>query len=67
MKKTYIVPQTEAIALDTTTSILGASTMTFGDSSKEVDTSGGGGENDEGVQLGRDNHFSNPNLWDSQW
>lgn len=59
MKKTYIVPQAEAIKVGAI-SMLAAS---MGIKDKEVDTS------DEGVQLGReDKHTpSNPNLWDQVW
>lgn len=58
MKKQYIKPSVEEIKV-AAVSMLAASG--FGKNDQEVITS------DEGVQYGRDDRPSNPNLWDSQW
>jgi hypothetical protein len=58
MKKTYILPSTEVIKMETV-SIVAASLNL--DNETEVDTS------TEGGQLGREDRPSRPNLWDQTW
>lgn len=58
MKKTYVLPSTEVIKMETV-SIVAASLNL--DNETEVDTS------TEGGQLGREDRPSRPNLWDQTW
>lgn len=58
MKKTYVLPSTEVIKMETV-SIVAASLNL--DNETEVDTS------TEGEQLGREDRPSRPNLWDQTW
>lgn len=58
MKKTYVLPSTEVIKMETV-SIVAASLNL--DNETEVDTS------TEGGQLGREDRPSHPNLWDQTW
>jgi hypothetical protein len=58
MKKTYILPSTEVIKMETV-SIVAASLNL--DNETYVDTS------TEGGQLGREDRPSHPNLWDQTW
>lgn len=58
MKKTYILPSTEVIKMETV-SIVAASLNL--DNETEVDTS------TEGGQLGREDRPSRPNFWDQTW
>lgn len=58
MKKSYVLPSTEVIKMETV-SIVAASLNL--DNETEVDTS------TEGGQLGREDRPSRPNLWDQTW
>lgn len=58
MKKTYVLPSTEVIKMETV-SIVAASLNL--DNETEVDTS------TEGGQLGREDRPYRPNLWDQTW
>lgn len=60
MKKAYITPAMEMIEINAV-SILAASSLSINSSHDAVNTSA------EGVQLGREDNPSTPNLWDQEW
>lgn len=59
MKKQYIKPSVEEIKVAAVSMLAASSFGTHDDTA--LDTS------EDGVQFGRDDRPSNPNLWDSQW
>lgn len=58
MKKQYIQPSVEEIKIETT-SMLATSSLPENEATVNTD--------EDGVQFGRDDRPSNPNLWDKQW
>lgn len=58
MKKTYVLPSTEVIKMETVSIVAVSLNL---DNETEVDTS------TEGGQLGREDRPSRPNLWDQTW
>ena len=57
MKKMYVAPEVETIKVNAMNMLAGS----LGVKEEEVDTSG------EGVQLGREDNPSRPNIWEQGW
>lgn len=58
MKKEYIAPSMDVIEVAPVT-VLAASTINVSEDEKDSSV--------DGVQRGREDHISNPNLWDNAW